>query len=226
MMFGATMMGWGKYVVIGSAFLFGLGTLFLIYGVSRRRGITSETVILCGVCLMYLFLALSSTLSVASGGVGAPLLLTGNLTESSWGSVVATLALLFILVPLPLKYSWDLNALSLGDEVALSVGVNLKRVRVVCMVLSTLIVSGIVCFTGVIGFVCLIAPYLARMMMGNDHRFIFPCSALIGALLLVATDTLARTVVPPIEIPAGLLITIIGVPFLLYLVLGRRGYEA
>jgi iron complex transport system permease protein len=94
------------------------------------------------------------------------------------------------------------------------------------MVLSTLIVSGIVCFTGVIGFVCLIAPYLARMMMGNDHRFIFPCSALIGALLLVATDTLARTVVPPIEIPAGLLITIIGVPFLLYLVLGRRGYEA
>jgi iron complex transport system permease protein len=60
MMFGATMMGWGKYVVMGSAFLFGLGTLFLIYGVSRRRGITSETVILCGVCLMYLFLALSS----------------------------------------------------------------------------------------------------------------------------------------------------------------------
>jgi iron complex transport system permease protein len=226
MMFGASMMGWGKYMVMGSAFLFGLGALFLIYGISQRRGITSETVILCGVCLMYLFLALSSTLSVATGGVGSALLLTGNLTESSWGSVFTTLILLLISAPFLLRYSWDLNAMAFGDEVARSSGVNLKQARVVCMMLATLIVSGIVCFTGVIAFVCLLSPYIARMVMGNDHRFIFLSSGLIGALLLLGTDTLARTVIPPIEIPAGLLTTIIGVPFLLYLALGRRSYEA
>jgi iron complex transport system permease protein len=94
------------------------------------------------------------------------------------------------------------------------------------MVLATLIAAVIVCFVGIIGFVCLISPYIARTIMGNDHRFIFPCSALIGALFLLGIDTLGRTIASPIEIPAGLLTTLIGVPFLLYLVLRRRSYEA
>jgi len=227
MVCGATMAGGDRYVVIASAFLFGLGALVLIYGISRRRGATPEMVILCGIALMYLFLALSSTLSVAGPAAGASfLLISGNLVQSSWETMRVTLGFLLISIPLLLKYSWDLNALALGDEVALGLGVNLRRVRVVCLVLATVIVSGIVCFTGVIGFVCLMAPYIARMMMGNDHRLIFPCSALIGALLLLGTDTLGRTIGGSFEIPVGLLITLIGVPFLIYLALGRRSYEA
>jgi iron complex transport system permease protein len=220
------MVGGGKYVVIGSAFLFGLGALLLIYGISRRRGTTPETVILCGICLMYLFLALSSTVTMVGGGAALSFLLTGNLVQSSWDSAVTALCFLLIPLPLLMKYSWDLNAMALGDETATSAGVAVNRVRMICMVLATLIVSGIVCFTGVIGFVCLLSPYIARMMMGNDHRLIFTCSALIGALLLLGTDTLGRTIGGGFEIPVGLLTTLIGVPFILYLALGRRSYEA
>ena len=143
----------------------------------------------------------------------------GSLIQSSWGSVILAFCFLLVSIPLLMKYSWDLNAMALGDETAISTGVNVRRVRIVSLALATLIVSAIVCFTGVIGFVCLISPFIARMMMGNDHRFIFPCSAIIGALFLLGADTLARTIIQPIEIPVGLLTTLIGVPFLVYLVL-------
>ena len=216
--------GVGMGLNVGFAFFFGMLALFLIYGISKRRGMTSETVILCGICLMYLFLALTSLLSGLGGSIGGILLLTGDLVSSSWDSVFITFIFLAITFPLLMKYTWDLNAMALGDDTATSAGVNVNRTRLIVMVLATLIVSSIVCFTGVIGFVCLISPFIARMVMGNDHRFIFPSSALIGALLLLGTDTLARTAIQPIEIPVGMIMTIIGVPFILYLAVKRSGY--
>jgi len=216
--------GVGMGLNVGFAFFFGMLALFLMYGISKRRGMTSETVILCGICLMYLFLVMTSLMSGLGGSIGGILLLTGNLVSSSWDSLSITSIFLAITFPLLMKYAWDLNAMALGDDTATSAGVNVKRTRLIVMVLATLIVSAIVCFTGVIGFVCLISPFIARMVMGNDHRFIFPSSALIGALLLLGTDTLARTAIQPIEIPVGMITTIIGVPFILYLAIKRSGY--
>ncbi|VUT25208.1 MAG: Cobalamin import system permease protein BtuC [Candidatus Methanolliviera sp. GoM_oil] len=216
--------GVGMGLNVGFAFFFGMLALFLIYGISKRRGMTPETVILCGICLMYLFLALTSVAGMMGGAIGMSQILSGFLVSSSWDSVLTTFVFLIITFPLLMWCARDLNAMALGDDTATSVGINVKRTRMISMVLATLIVSSIVCFTGVIGFVCLISPFIARMVMGNDHRFIFPCSALIGALLLLGTDTLARTAMQPIEIPVGMIMTIIGVPFILYLAVKRSGY--
>jgi iron complex transport system permease protein len=222
---GISLVGWGRYGVIGIAFLFGLGALFLIQLILRRRKIIPETMLLWGVALMYLFLALASVLTSFAGTVGASFILTGSLIQSSWDSVLIVLSFLLISLIFPLKHSWDLNAMALSEEAASSVGVNTSRVRTISLVLSTLVVASIVCFTGVIGFVCLVSPYLARLMVGSDHRFIFPCSAILGALFLLGTDTLARTLIQPIEIPVGMLTVIFGVPLFLYLVLSRRGWS-
>jgi len=224
---GASLETGSKYLAVGVAFLFGLSTLLLIYAVSRHRGTTPETVILCGVCLMYLFLTMTTLVGMMGGAaMSASYIITGLLVGSSWENVGVIFIFLLVSIPLLLKYCLDLNALALGDEVAQSSGVNLKRLRVVSMVLSTLVVSSVVCFTGLIGFVCLVSPYLARMLMGNDYRLIFPCAAIIGALFLLGTDTLGRTIGGAFEIPVGLLTTLIGIPFLLYLALRRGQYEA
>jgi len=217
--------GVGMGLNIGIAFLFGMLALSLMYGLSKRRGMTSETVILCGICLMYLFLAMASVAGMMGGGMGTSQVISGFLISSSWESAsITSIFLIITFFPL-MKYTRDLNAMALGDETAMSVGINVKRTRMMCMTLSTLIVSSIVCFTGVIGFVCLISPYIARKVMGNDHRLIFPCSAIIGALLLLGTDTVARTIVQPVEIPVGMITTIVGVPFILYLATKGRKYE-
>jgi len=221
----ATLFGVGIWLNIGVAFLFGMIALSLIYMVSRRRGMTPETIILCGICLMYLFLVLTSMAGMVGGGIGMSQILSGFLVSSSWESVVITIIILAITSPILMWYARDLNAMVFGDDTAMSVGINVKRTRMICMVLATLIVSVIVCFTGVIGFVCLISPFIARSVMGNDHRFIFPCSAQIGSILLLGMDTIARTVIQPIEIPVGMIMTIIGVPFIMYLAVKRSTYE-
>lgn len=219
MLLGAEMAGSGKFAAIASAFLFGLGALLLIYAISRRRGASVETVILCGIALMYMFMAMSSAL--AMGGMMG-LLLWGSLVQSSWENLIVVLVLLMVILPLLMRRSWDMNALALGDDVAQGVGVKLRRVRLSTAIYATMIVSAIVSFTGLIGFVCLVAPFIARRLMGNDYRFIFPCAGLIGALLLLSTDTLARNMVEAVEIPVAFLTTIVGVPFLIYIALSRR----
>lgn len=222
---GVSLVGWGKYGAIGMAFLFGLGALFLIRLILRRREVTAEAMLLWGIALMYLFLALASVLTSFAGTMGAAFILTGSLAQSSWDSVHTVLVFLLISLPFLLRYSWDLNAMALSEEAALSAGVSTSRVRMIFLVLSTLLVASMVCFTGVIGFVCLVSPYLARLMIGSDHRFIFPCSAIIGAFFLLVTDTLARTLIQPIEIPVGMLTAILGVPLFLYLMLSRRRWN-
>ena len=219
MLLGADMVDNGKFIVMASAFLFGIGALLLIYGISRRRGASPETVILCGIALMYMFMAMTSAISM--GGM-LSFLLMGSLLDSDWEDVLVVFIPIMVILPLLMRRSWDMNALALGDDVAQGVGVDLKRVRLTAIVYATVIVSIIVSFTGLIGFVCLVSPYIARRLMGNDHRFIFPCAGFLGALMLLSTDTLARTMVESVEIPVALLTTIIGVPFLIYLALSRK----
>jgi iron complex transport system permease protein len=121
-----------------------------------------------------------------------------------------------------MKYSWDLNTMAHGDEVAISLGTNVGRVRGICLTLSSLIAAGIIAFTGIIGFVGLVAPHITRMLIGADHRFLLPSSCLMGAILLLAADTLGRTIISPIIIPVGIIISFVGVPLFIYLLLMRR----
>jgi len=217
---------YGGYLTVVNAFVFSFLAMLLVYGIARLRGISSETVILAGVAVGFLFSALLSLvqyLTPEGEAIRAVIFwLLGSFQKASWESISITLPIILITLVLMMKQSWDLNVMSLGEDVATSIGVNSKRVVVISMVLGTLATATIISFTGVIGFICLISPHIARMMIGSDHRFLLPCSTVVGALILLSSDTVARTVMPPIEFPVGIITSLLGVPFFIYILLSRR----
>jgi iron complex transport system permease protein len=231
--FGATLaigLGWGvwggKYLLVTNAFAFGMVSMGLVYGIARIKGAGPGTLILAGIAVSYLFAALVAIVKyVVNHDVLAGIVywLMGGLNLAAWEGIAILLPL--VTVPallLIFKYSWDLNAMSSGDEVASSLGVNPEHTRIVVLTLATLITSAVVAFTGIIGFVCLVGPHMARMMIGSDHRFLLPFSCLTGAVLLLAADTLARTVIQPTELPVGVVTSLLGVPFFLHLLIRSR----
>lgn len=119
---------------------------------------------------------------------------------------------------------WKLNAMLSGDETAKSLGVDPKRLRLNCMVLASLITSLSVSFSGIIGFVGLIAPHGIRLIIGGDHRYLIPYSFLLGSLILILSDTIGRMVISPAIIPVGIITSFVGVPLLLYLLIKGERY--
>lgn len=225
-MFGVGFVGSGTYIIIINAFIFAMLCAFLVYGIAKIRGVTPETLILAGIALMYLFGALTATLQyiATEEQLSAVIHWTfGTLTGSGWNEILIVTIILLACLPLLLRYVWDLNAMaSGGDEVAESLGINTSRVRMVSLTLATVITAAIICFTGIIGFVCLVAPHITRFIIGSDHRFLIPCSCIFGAILLLAADTVGRMMFSPIIIPVGIVISYIGVPLFLYLLMKRR----
>lgn len=222
---GAGLGGTGKYPVIVNAFCFSLLAALLVYGLSLTRGMTAETLVLAGIGMNFLFMALTSLLQYLgrSEEVKAVVYwLMGSLHTATWERVLPMLGVLILCLPLLIRYSWDLNALAFGDETARSLGVTVERVRATAIFIAVLVTASIVSFTGTIGFVCLISPHIARMIVGPDHRFLLPGSCLTGAIILLGADTAARTVVAPIEIPVGIMTAFLGVPLFVYLLVTRR----
>ena len=208
------------YVMIGNAFVFGLLTMLIIYGIASLKGAAPETLILAGVALGYLFSAGVSLLKYVSSHEQLRELsvwLMGGLWGATWQAVLILLPITLISIVLLMRYAWDLNALSAGEEVAANLGVNVPVLRRNCAILASLLASATVAFTGIIGFIGLVAPHICRFIIGNDNRFLIPCSCLMGGLLLLAADTVSRTIISPTEIPVGIITSLIGVPFFLYL---------
>ena len=136
---------------------------------------------------------------------------------------MAIIALITVACTLILMaFSWDINALGAGDETAKIRGANVEFVRVLCMMLASLITASIICFTGTIGFIGLVAPPHLQDGSGGNHRFLLPASGLVGALILLAADTAARTVLSPVILPVGIMTAFLGIPFFIYLFLKRR----
>lgn len=222
---GFGLVGAERYVVMANSFFFAMGTSSLIVGVGRLRGTSPESFILVGIALTYLFSAGTSLLQylAAEGELSQVVHWTlGSLTGATWEAILTVAMVVAGSLPLLFKFSWDLNAMTQGDEVARSLGVNCGRVRMAVMSLSSLIAATIICFTGLIGFVGLVAPHIARLLLGTDHRFLLPGAGLVGAVLLVVADTLGRTLFSPLVLPVGVVISFIGAPFFLALLWRRR----
>ncbi len=218
----------GKYIVVVNAFIFGMASMVLVYTLAGIRGAGPGMLILAGVAVNYFFSASTAVVKYMIPHdylAGIVFWLMGGLNLANWENI----AILLPLVALPslwlvVRFPWDLNAMGAGDDVAVSLGVEPSRVRMVALLLAALITSGIVAFTGVIGFVCLVGPHMARMMIGSDHRFLLPFSCLTGALLLLVADVAARTIFAPTELPVGIVTALIGVPFFLHLLVRSRNY--
>lgn len=212
-------------IIAANAFFFALCSSFIIYGISRYKGVSPETMILAGIALMYLFSAMTGVLQFfgeEKAVVGVVYWMFGSLAGASWDKLFVMFIVLIICIPLIMLKSWDLNTLSTGDERAKSLGVNVNRTRVVCFMLASLVTAGVICFTGTIGFIGLVAPHMCRMVIGGDNRFLIPASGLFGAVLLLAADTVARTIMAPVMLPVGVITAFMGGPLFLYLIMRRK----
>ncbi len=221
---GAGFVG-GEYIIIGNAFVFTLLASMAVYGLAKYKGITPETMILAGIAIMYLFSAMTSFLQYVGRAEQVQEVvfwMMGSLGRTTWEKVWIVSMVIALCFPYLLFRSWDINAMGAGDETAKSLGVNVERTRVICMMLASLITAAVICFTGTIGFIGLVSPHITRMVIGGDHRFLLPASALVGALLLLGADTIARTVLAPVILPVGIMTAFLGVPFFIYLFMRRK----
>ncbi|NLB00885.1 MAG: iron ABC transporter permease, partial [Methanomicrobiales archaeon] len=213
------------YLIIGNAFLFAMLAAGAIYGMARLKGMGGETMILAGIALMYLFSAITSLLQYLGTSEKVQEVvfwMFGSLDKSSWPKLAIVTVVVVAVVPLLLWRAWDLNALAEGDEVAKSLGVPVERSMAGFMLAASLVTAVIICFTGTIGFIGLVAPHITRMAIGADYRTLIPASGLVGAVLLLGADCLARTVVPGTILPVGIMTAFLGIPFFIYLFMRRR----
>ena len=205
--------------------------VFLVYMVSYKAGTTAASVVLVGIGLNYLFSAFTESIKFYAKGYQLEALIQwsfGTLARADWDSVFySALAVLVSCFGL-YRYHTKLDILyGNNDEAAKSLGVATERVRLVTGVLSVFMTATVLCFTGVIGFVGLIAPHISRSLIGVEHRYGLPFSALIGMLLVLAADTIGHYALPPNDIPVGVVISFLGVPLFIHLVLKRRtGFHA
>jgi iron complex transport system permease protein len=212
--------------IVFLAFIFGWLSMLLVYSISRSRGTTQSTLILAGVVIGYIFTAGVMSLKYITNNEKLRELivwLMGGMWGASWNAVLLLLPLCLISFILLERKAWDLNVLSAGDDVAKNLGIDVERLRLSGLMISTFAASCCIAFTGVIGFIGLMGPHICRMIIGNDNRYLIPCSALMGAAILLISDTVARTVMSPVEIPVGIIMYAIGGAFFLFLILRGRG---
>ncbi|NOI02910.1 iron ABC transporter permease [Vibrio kanaloae] len=214
------------YAVPLGAFLCCMLSACFLFSLASTRHISSGQLILAGIALLFLFQSLLSLVQfVSSPELSQQILfwLFGSLTKATWNTVAITAAVVFIGGVLLLKDAWKLTALRLGEERAKSVGVNITRLRFKTLFIVALITATVTSFVGIIGFVGIVAPNMAKSMVGEDQRFYLPLSFLIGAFLLSSASVLSKTIVPGALFPIGIVTAIIGVPFFFWLILAKRG---
>ena len=214
------------YAVTLSAFVWSMAAVCIILSLARLKDFSPEVMVLAGVALSSLFSAGSTLIQYFAQDtqVAAAVFWTfGDLGRASWNEVI----LMSVIVAAAMIYfmmrRWDYNALDSGQESAKGLGVNVERVRLGGMFMSSLITAAVVSFLGMIGFIGLIGPQIIRRVLGSDHRFLIPASALMGAALLLVSDTAARIIISPIVLPVGAITSFLGAPLFLYLLM--RGYK-
>ena len=215
----------GPFLVTANAFVLALSTSFVIYAFTFLRGVTSETMVLVGIALMFTFSALLSLMEYAATQVQLSQIvfwMMGSLSRASWTKIGACLAILAVTLPLFVWRSWSLTALRMGDDKAASLGVNVRRIRVEMLIAISLLASTAVAFVGTVAFVGLVGPHIARMAVGEDQRFFLPFSMLASGLIMSVTSIVSKTITPGIIYPIGIITSLIGIPFFVSLILATR----
>lgn len=215
----------GLFFISGNAFLFAMGASLVIYFLSQMRGVTSETIILLGIAMVFLFNALLALMQYVATEEALQQLVfwtLGSLGRATWSKIGIAAVVFFGTLPLFLRQVWQLTALRLGDEKARSMGISVERLRLTVLLTVSALSSVIVAFVGTIGFVGLVGPHCARMMVGEDQRFFLPASALSGGLLMSVASIVSKSIRPGAIIPVGIVTSLVGIPFFLSLILLRR----
>ncbi len=222
---GAAVSGFlGSMVTPFVAFLFAMAATALILVLTRVTRISAETMVLAGIAVSAIFSAGLTLMQYIADPVQLGSIVSwmfGDLSYATWGwdaflVVVLALACAFFYIN-----RWNLNAVAAGDEVAKGLGIDTDALITVCMVVSALLSAVMVSKFGVIAFVGLLGPHMARLAVGGDHRFLIPLSVLFGAILLLVANVIGQNIALPMVLPVGMLTSLIGGPAFIYLLIRR-----
>lgn len=211
--------------VPAAAFAAALAACMGVWLIGRARGVATNVLILAGIAMLFLFQSLQSLIQyLASPEVLHEIVfwLFGSLLKANWTTVWVTVAILALTVPVLARNAWGLTALSMGDQNALSLGIDVGRIRLRMLILISVLTASAVAFVGTIGFVGLVAPHVARGFVGEDQRYLIPLSAFAGAFMLVGSSVFAKLISPGAVVPVGIVTAVIGVPFLFLLILRKK----
>ncbi|CAI2780843.1 Probable ABC transporter permease protein HI_1471 [Serratia marcescens] len=215
-----------QWFISANAFIFALFAALMLDGITRWTRVATSGVVLFGIALVFTFNALVSMMQfIASEDTlqGLVFWTMGSLARASWDKLGILFGVFAVLLPLSMMSSWKLTALRLGEDRAVSFGIDVRRLRLTTLLRISMLSALAVAFVGPIGFIGLVAPHIARMIFGEDHRFYLPASALIGALVLSMASVASKNLVPGVIIPVGIVTSLVGVPFFPSIILRHRG---
>lgn len=213
-----TFLGVGFITVF--AFLGSILTIICVYNIARvGNKVPAITLLLSGIALSFMLSSMVSIIMIFSRNQVDQIVfwIMGSVSAASWNQIVFLVPVIFIGVAVIIAFSRDLNVMSTGEETAKSLGIEVEKVKKLLIIICSVLVAACVSVSGVIGFVGLIIPHSVRMIAGSDHRMLLPFSVVGGAVFMVICDTIARSVVPPVEIPVGAITSIFGAPYFMYL---------
>jgi len=215
-----------QWFISANAFIFALLAALMLDGITRWTRVASSGVVLFGIALVFTFNALVSLMQfIATEDTlqGLVFWTMGSLARASWVKLGVMMLAFLVLLPWSMMSAWKLTALRLGEDRAISFGIDVRRLRLGTLLRISILSALAVAFVGPIGFIGLVAPHIARLMFGEDHRFYLPASALIGALVLSMASVASKNLVPGVIIPVGIVTSLVGVPFFLSIILRHRG---
>lgn len=215
----------GDAATMANAFLFALiPTLGIAAVTIIKKRITPTMMILTGIGIMYMFSAISSLVRYSADPDSAHAIFSwtlGTLGRITWSNVSVLVVMAAIMLVFGFVVSKSLNAITAGDELSKSIGINVKSFRVICLIFVAFVTAMAVSFTGTIGFVGLVCPHIARMIVGSNNRYVVSCSALIGMIMLVGSDCISKLVTVS-GIPVGVTTALIGSPIFIYLLMKQK----
>lgn len=208
-----------------NAFLLAFASVLMLQAMASLRGTGVETIVLFGIAMVFAFNALIALLQYMSSQEALQQLIfwtMGSLSRATWPNVAIMAIVLLGCIPFSLRAANAMTALRLGEDRARSFGVDVTRLRFVSLLRVSLLSATAVAFVGAIGFVGLVGPHIARLLVGEDHRFLLPASLFTGAALLSLASVASKLIVPGITMPVGIVTAIVGVPVFLVLIFRTR----
>ena len=216
----------GEYAIVVNAFVFSMLPTLVIIAVSRMRSASQTTMIMAGIAIMYIFNAMTTVIKLMADPEDLASLYrwqVGSLASAGWEEIPLMFVVVLVGCIALQLISKELNALSTGDESAKALGVDADRLRILCLVIVAVITASVVSFTGLIGFVGLVAPHMVRLVIGPNNRYLIPASAIFGAALLTVADLVGRTILSPTVLQVGVITAFLGGPLFLWLIIRRKG---
>ena len=223
---GLTLVAFGENLAVPLlAFVFACGATLLIQLLAWRYGATVDSVVLFGIALLFSFEALLWLMQFVADSNALQQIVfwtMGSLSRATWNKIALVAAVLLVCALWSGKNAWSLTALRAGEDQARSFGIAVERLRLITLLRVSLLAATALSFVGTIGFVGLVGPHIARLLLGEDHRYYLPGSALAGALMLSGASILSKTLVPGVVLPIGIITALVGVPMFMALILSRR----